>query len=144
MSKLYTIFAVVCLMLALNVEIASGYVIDADLSDWQVTPFVDWEPEGTADYIMTDGINLYDCLYYHEEYDFEAMYFDDDAENFYFAVVSSYPIGIKGGDLGIDLNSDFAVSSHGSVTGLEYVVQLSFGNLGVVLADPLWSDTLLH
>jgi hypothetical protein len=146
MGKLTAIFATLSLTLIFCASACAGYVIDADLSDWSVTPFVDWQPQGNADYIVADSINLYDCIDYREEYDYEAMYFDDDAENFYFAVVGSYALGedTKGGDLGIDLNGDFSVSSHGSVTGLEYAVKIRSDVVGIVLADPTWSRTWPH
>ena len=56
----------------------AAYVIDADLSDWGVTPFVNWLPVGTADHNETDNVNLYGAMGYSEYYDFEALYFDDD------------------------------------------------------------------
>jgi hypothetical protein len=150
MERLITICATIALALGLSASSRAGYVIDADLSDWEVTPFVDWVPGGMADYEETDGVNFYKVENYREQYDFEALYFDDDAENFYFAAVSSYPVGaehspepaLMGGDLGIDLDGDFAVSEHGIVTGLEYAVQLTWDILGTVLADPEWSKTV--
>jgi hypothetical protein len=146
MGRLPEVFAIVILILILCSNTCAGYVVDADLSDWGVTPFVNWQPKDNVDYIVADGVNLYDCLDYREEYDYEALYFDDDAENFYFAVVGSYALGedTKGGDLGIDLNNDFSVSSHGSVTGLEYAVKISSDVTGTVLADPTWSRTWPH
>lgn len=150
MERVITVCVAVGLVLGLPVNSKAAYVIDADLSDWDVTPFVDWVPGPTADYEVTDGVNLYGVENYREQYDFEALYFDDDAENFYFAAVSSYPIGAEhdlepallGGDLGIDLDGDFAVTQHGIVTGLEYAVQLTWDILGTVLADPEWSKTV--
>jgi hypothetical protein len=121
----------------------AGYLIDGNLSDWGVTPFSDWVPNGTADYTQTNDLNLYEALYYSEAYDVEAMYFDDDADNFYLGVVTSYkPSGISaGGDLGLDLNEDMAVSQHGIVTGLEYAVHVGTGVLGQVVYGPTWTDT---
>lgn len=150
MERSITIFVTVGLVLGLSANSRAAYVIDADLSDWDVTPFVDWLPGGTADYEETDGVNRYHAENYSERYDCEALYFDDDAENFYFAAVSSYPIGAEhnsepallGGDLGIDLDGDFAVSEHGIVAGMEHAVQLSWDILGTVLLDPEWSDTV--
>lgn len=144
MRKLTALCVVMGLTLGLSAKSWANYVIDADLSDWDVTPFVDWVPAGTADYTVTDNINLYNAFFYGEDYDFEALYFDDDAQNFFFAIVTSYPLGpasSDGGDLGIDLNGDATISPHGIVTGLEYAIRLSSGTLGDVLANPGWLDT---
>ena len=84
-----------------------GYTIDGNLSDWGVTLYTDWVPNGTADYEQTDNINKYNAKGFSELYDYEAMYFDCDPENLYFAVVSSYPLGNHksiAGDLGFDLD----------------------------------------
>jgi hypothetical protein len=123
----------------------AGYLIDGNLSDWGVTPFSDWAPNGTADYTQTDNVNLYDALNYDERFDVEAMYFDDDAQNFYFGVVTSYqPTGISaGGDLGLDLNEDMSISQHGIVTGLEYAMHVGTDWLGQVIYGPTWADTQL-
>ncbi|UCG58085.1 MAG: PEP-CTERM sorting domain-containing protein [Phycisphaerales bacterium] len=150
MERLITICAMMGLTLGISAIGRAGYVIDADLSDWGVTPFVDWVPDGTADYTQADDVDLYDAENYREKYDFEALYFDDDVQSFYFAAVTSYPLGadrspepaLVCGDLGIDLDGDFAVSEHGVVTGLEYAVQISWDILGAVLMDPEWSQTV--
>ena len=143
MKKLITIYAVIGLMAVLSATSWANYNIDASLSDWGVTPFVDWVPNWTADYTIRDNVNFYNAAGYSEYYDFEAMYFDDNVSNFYFAVVSSHPQGpgTQGGDLGIDLNRDVTISPHGVVSGLEYAVQVSSGTLGNVLANPTWSNT---
>lgn len=117
--------------------VTQAYMMDADLSDWGVTPFVDWVPAGTADYEQHDNINRYNAAGYSESYDFEAMYFDDDAANFYFAVVGGHNFD---GDLGIDLDGDFSVTTHGVVSGLEYAVRTHSGS-GQLVSSPTWSNT---
>jgi hypothetical protein len=144
MKKSATISTVICLTLGLfSTGSRASYVIDADLSDWGVIPFADWVPEGTAEYEETDNVNLYNAAGYKERDDFEALYFDDDMENFYFAVVYSYPLnlGNRKPSLGIDLDLDATISSHGIVTGLEYAVLI---DSGLLLEDPTWSDTESH
>lgn len=124
----------------------AGYTIDGSLADWGVTPFSDWAPDGSADYTQTDNVNLYEAAYYDERFDVEAMYFDDDAQNFYFGVVTSYqPSGVSaGGDLGLDLNGDMSISQHGIVTGLEYAMHVGTGFLGQVIYGPIWDRTQMQ
>jgi len=117
----------------------AAYTIDGNLSDWGVTPFTDWVPNPPANYTQTDNVNFYNAAAYDEGYDMEAMYFDNDAQNFYVGVVTSYGIGAAA--LGLDLNQDMTISQHGVVTGLEYAVQVSGANLGQVLYNPTWSPT---
>ena len=122
----------------------AGYTIDADLSDWGVTPFTDWIPAGNADYEQTDNVNRYGASGYSEPYDWEALYFDDDGLNFYFAGVSSYRVGHhSSSDLGIDLNGDATISTHGIVSGLEYAIQMD-DNFGEISVNPNWSNTTYH
>lgn len=117
----------------------AGYTIDGSLSDWGVTPFSQWAPNPPADYTETDNINLYEADAYSEDYDVEAMYFDNDAQNFYFGVVTSHPLD---GDLGLDLNQNMAISLHGVVTGLEYAVHVGSGVPGQVVYNPTWRPTI--
>lgn len=118
---------------------ANFYTIDGSLSDWGVTPFSDWVPNPPAHYTQTDNVNAYGAATYDESYDIEAMYFDNDAQNFYFGVVTSYGVGKS--DLGLDLNEDMTVSTHGVVTGLEYAVHLGGADVGQVVFNPTWSLT---
>jgi hypothetical protein len=120
------------------------YTIDGDLSDWGVTLYTDWVPNGTADYEQTDNINKYNAKGFSEMYDFEAMYFDCDPENLYFAVVSSYPLGnckSIAGDLGFDLDGDFIIATNGAVYGLEFGVVLQGKNKGYIYNDAVWLGT---
>jgi hypothetical protein len=123
----------------------AGYTVDASLSDWGVTPFSHWAPSGTAVYTQTNNVNLYSATSYGEPYDFEAMYFDSDLTNLYLAVVSSHPMGplSESGDLGIDLNNNMTISTHGVVTGLEYAMLVGSGSVGQVRYNPVWSPTTL-
>jgi len=118
---------------------ADIYTIDGSLSDWGVTPFLDWAPNPPAHYTETDNVNAYGAATYDEGYDIEAMYFDHDGQNFYFGIVTSYPVGNS--DLGLDLNEDMTVSAHGVVTGLEYAVHLGGDDVGQVVFNPTWSLT---
>jgi hypothetical protein len=127
--------------LALTSTGQAAYTIDGNLSDWGVTPFSDWVPNPPANYTQTDNVNFYNAAAYSEDYDEEAMYFDNDAQNFYFGVVSSYGIGAAA--LGLDLNEDMTISQHGVVTGLEYAVQVGGPNVGQVISNPTWSPTIL-
>ncbi len=131
------------LLCALTGTGRAAYTIDGDLSDWGVTPFSDWVPDSPADYTQTDNVNLYQAKAYDEYFDVEAMYFDDDMQNFYFGVVTSHPLQTElgGGDLGLDLNGDMAISLHGVVTGLEYAVHVGSGVPGQVVYNPTWSRT---
>jgi len=121
----------------------ASYIIDGDLSDWGVTPFSQWAPNPPADYTESDNVNLYGAENYDEYFDFEAMYFDNDAQNFYFGVVTSYPLtpGSRVGDLGIDLNENMAILGHGIVTGLECAMRVANGTVGEVLRNVTWSPT---
>jgi hypothetical protein len=154
MRRLVVVVAVVC---GIAVPMASAsYVIDGSLSDWGVTPFTQWAPAGTADYTQTNGNaslpdfgtpangNLYNADAFDEPFDFEAMYFDNDATNFYVAIVSSYPLQPSAGlgDLGLDLNSNMAVSAHGIVTGLEYGIHIGTGTTGQIVLNPTWDRTI--
>jgi len=141
MKTLISICAVIGFTVGAAVVCDASYTIDADLSDWDVTPFVDWIPGGTADYEQHDNVNRYSADGYFEYYDYEALYFDDDPTNFYFAVVASYPLNY--GDIGIDLNGDFSVTTHGVVSGLEYAIRTGSGS-GQVLYNPSWSDTTYY
>jgi hypothetical protein len=148
MRRLTIIYAVMAVMFCSSAMSWAAYTIDGDLSDWGVTPFTDWVPDSlTADFWETDNINEYSANGYEEGYEFEASYFDDDLDNLYFAVVTSYEIPWLDepqfviGDLGIDLNDDFSVTTHGVVSGLEYAVRVSSANMGDVVQDPTWSGT---
>jgi hypothetical protein len=122
---------------------SATYTVDGSLLDWGVTPFTDWIPNGTADYTMTDNLNLYHAAGYGESYDFEAMYFDNDATSLYLGVVSSYPLTPMNGagDIGLDLDGDMTVSTHGVVTGLEYALLVGADHVGEVRRDPTWTLT---
>jgi hypothetical protein len=137
---------VVFLILGLASVSLAGYVIDADLSDWGVTPFSDWLPDsGTADYIQQDDVkNRPDIGGFREIYDFEALFFDDDADNLYFAVVTSnswsnpYDAQMIG-DLCLDFDG-YSIGDLGIVTGLEYAIRLIVST-GEVLSGTTWQDT---
>jgi hypothetical protein len=156
-KEILTVFCITLgLILGFSTQTMAAITINGNLSDWGVTPFTDWVPNGTTDYVVADNINTYHAKFYSEAYDVEAMYYRNDATNYYFAIVTSFPMGVVGspedggGDLGLDLNNDFSVSYHGVVpaSSLEYAIQLSSwtGTPGSahkinVLKNPSWSDT---
>jgi len=71
---------------------ASSYTLDGDLGDWGVTPFSNWVPAGAdIDYVVENNYNRTWSDAFSEGWDIEAMYFDDDLSNLYFAIVSSNP-----------------------------------------------------
>lgn len=95
---------------ALTALPAFGYVLDGDLSDWGVTPFTDWVPDSpNIDWTEEDDTKRADTDDpFYEWWDIEAMYFDDDPNYFYFAIVTSnhYINGWGSEDMGVDLNAD--------------------------------------
>jgi len=106
-----TLIAVILavLFLGLNSISSYAYVIDGDLSDWGVTPFTDWVPDcHRVDYVVEDDFNRPGSDPFWEGYDLEAMYFNDDADYYYFAIVSSnaYTNNWASEDMGIDLDLD--------------------------------------
>lgn len=140
----------VCMLLLASP--ALGYTIDGDLSDWGVTPFVDWVPDtGTVEYTEEDfdGTNaepgpsaLFPGGYPYggEGYDIEAIYFDDAAGIAYFAIVlsipeSGYSNGIIPGDLALDIDNDPSTGEY----GFEYGVKLTGDKKGFVCYNPDWT-----
>ena len=85
-----------------------AYAIDGSLLDWGVVPFSDWIPSSpTASYTVLDDVRPASggggAPWGGEKYDVEALYFDYDASNIYFAMVSDLPLSdTNSGDLGID------------------------------------------
>lgn len=145
MKKLLQLCLTLMMLLAMSANSQAAYIIDGDLSDWGVTPFTDWVPDSaTANYITQDDTaNRPDIVNFGEEWDFEALYFDDDLDRLYFAFVTSCAWNDPGygqaiGDLGLDLNGDHSIGSGGIVTGLEYGVRL-VDMTHAVVSDPTWS-----
>jgi hypothetical protein len=144
-------FLTICVVLILGLCAGSraGYVIDGTLSDWGVTPFADWVPSSSsADYIQMDDQPFPTNVGgFTEPYDFEAIYFDDDLDNLYFAVVTSCkwydPVDDpRIGDLGLDLDGIWSAGpGRGQILGLEYAIRL-VGGTGSVVKDPVWLDTI--
>ncbi|MFH1245359.1 MAG: hypothetical protein V1662_02650, partial [Candidatus Omnitrophota bacterium] len=115
-----------CLLFWHPQAMAAYTMDDSSLSDWGITPFSDWTPwnssvdyteedwtecphysgyigNGSADYPPYPwGVN-YPYPWGGEKYDVEAMFFDDDPNYLYFALVTSFPQsgrdGIKAGDI---------------------------------------------
>lgn len=86
---------------------AFAITIDGNLGDWGVTPFTDWAPDSdTTDWIEQNNYNLPPSHGFLESWDIEAMYFDNDADYLYFAIVTSKDQSSGMGDLAIDLNGD--------------------------------------
>lgn len=147
MKSLLTV-TVIALMLAFASASWASYTIDADLSDWGVFPLGDLIPSSlTAEYETTDNINKYNADSYSESFDFEAMYFDDDEDYIYIAIISSTDLSngdynTGAGSLGIHLGSALDITPHGVVnTTLEYAIGPHEVTQGNLLADPAWVDT---
>ncbi|MFH1771992.1 MAG: PEP-CTERM sorting domain-containing protein [Candidatus Omnitrophota bacterium] len=86
-----------------------AYFLDGDLSDWGVTPFVDWIPgSDSIRYVEEDNIRHGGGSPWSGEYnDIEALYYDNGQDSLYIALVSSYPQWHSAaGDLGIDADSN--------------------------------------
>lgn len=146
---------VLCILFCLfcvELNTQAAYNIDGTLRDWGVIPNHDWRPDSaTANYIVTDNENTYEAHGYDRDiYDVEALYFDDDANFFYFAVVTQYffafipaggtPIPLTGQHSGGDLGLDFDISSGGrpnTHTGMNIT---EHGR--VVMKGPLGNSTL--
>ena len=135
---------------------ASAYTVDGSLSDWGVTPFSDWVPDSsTANYVVEDydGTNKEpgppgypDTPYATEEFDIEAMYFDDFYDEslggmaYFASVVSMGPDGLKDnngnveyfiGDMAIDPTNDGV---------FEYGIKVTGPDKGLVYYKPQWHD----
>ena len=121
---------------------AFAYMIDGNLGDWGVTPFINWNANGpTVDKIVLDNIrqDIYSIPWGGERYDVEALYFDNDADFFYFAMVTSFPMsgynGVAAGDLAIDLDGN---------NGYEYGIKTQdmpvdqSNDLQAIRKDPDW------
>lgn len=135
---------VLALSAVLLTTYASAYAIDGNLNDWGVTPFSDWVPDtGTVDYTVEDftGSNWESNghPWGGEHYDLEAMYFDDDSHNAYFAIVTSMgPQGYGGcspGDMALDLDQN-GVYEYGIV-----LTNLGGFTIGTICHNPTWSTT---
>jgi PEP-CTERM motif len=101
-------FTATVILALLGTSPAFAYVIDGNLDDWGVTPFTDWTPGGTADYVVENNTNRAPSDPFNEAWDLEAMYFDDDDDYLYFGIVTSnnYEYGWASEDLAIDVDGD--------------------------------------
>lgn len=117
MKKLcLTILFSLVLMVAVGNLSGFAYIIDGNLTDWGVTPFSDWTPDSASvDYNIEDNTVGAGSDAFNEKFDLEGIYFDDDSNYLYFAIVSSNPYGRTPArpqgnwaseDLAIDLNGD--------------------------------------
>ena len=127
-----------CLGVLLVAHVGTASVIvDGQLDDWGVTPFVDWVPDLSASYVEEnwgDHPGEYGA-YPHggEAYDQEAIYAHVDADILYIAIVTSIPESgnkyrshqIMPGDLAIDVGADgaydYGVVGYGSDKGEVYL-----------------------
>jgi hypothetical protein len=81
-----------------------------------------------------------------EAYDIEALYFDDDSQYAYFAIVTSVPpVGTNGhlmGDIALDINDSNSKLSNGTTIPYEYGIKV-IGNSkfpsGAVVYQPTWT-----
>lgn len=141
MKRLMLIIGILIGILGFISAPAFAYVInDGSLADWGVAPFVNWNPlNANIDKTILDDTGPEPGLPFGgEPYDVEAMYFDDDPENFYFAMVNSYPLtGGLAGDLAIDLDSTAGYEYGVRIRGLD--VTSSALNVRV-LENPTWEN----
>ncbi len=103
MSKWLYLFLLIAICFAGNAE---AYVLDGSLADWGVTPFISWTPSSsTADYVVNDDHTNFPS--YSERSDIEALYFDNDDQYIYIALVSSYySRKTYAGDIAFDFDGD--------------------------------------
>lgn len=150
-------------VLGWNPQTAAAYTLDGDLSDWGVTPFVDWTPgSSSVDWVEKDWTPSphYPGYIGHgtsplggEKYDIEAMFFNDTTQYLYFALVTSLPLsglyGMNAGDIalgfGVSGSYDYAIKTQGlSSYGLQTVdiKQLgpgdSWTNCTIPIANPAY------
>ena len=97
---------------------AFAYNINGYLADWGVKPFYDWVPNSpTINYTVENNYSRPGSdPGFIEYYDLEAMYFDDDKDNLYFAIVTSYPntYGVWAEDMGISFDNKKAPETAGA------------------------------
>jgi hypothetical protein len=98
----------------------------------------DWAPvSSTADYFVSDNWSAYFGRppYGGEAFDIEAMYFDNDAEHAYVAVVTSVPVPMGAPFFGVMVNpGDLFLDLGGGV--LDYGVDIDGGTGLVADTDP--------
>src|SRR5581483_6092897 len=135
-----------------------AYVIDGLLNDWGVTIGSNWTPASpTAQYVQHDGLPGTNGIFTGgEQYDAEAMYFDSDANNLYFAVVTRFPNTgvvynsetIVPGDLALHINGGNSQTLTGTRPGdqhsvtfdYDYGVKTTGPNAGGLYQDPTWAE----
>ena len=85
-----------------------AYTIDGRVNDWGVVPFYDWTPNsGNIDWTQQDDYTTPPVFVpLTEDWDIEAMYFDNDDRFIYFSIVTSRDQTYGLGDLAIDLDGD--------------------------------------
>ena len=105
MKKIITLAA---LAFTFAVSPVQAITIDGNLSDWGVTPFTDWTPSSaSAGYSVQDNTTSAPVtIPLTEDWDVEALYFDNDATHLYYAIVTSRDQTWGEGDLAIDLDGD--------------------------------------
>jgi hypothetical protein len=103
-----SVISVLMMTMVLFALPASAYIIDGNMDDWGVTPFVDWTPNAGAEHVVENNTNRAPSDPFNEIWDIEAMYFDDDDDDIYFGIVSSNPYknDWASEDLLIDVNNN--------------------------------------
>jgi hypothetical protein len=151
----------------------AAYTIDGDLSDWGVTLYSDLVPSSaTADWHNGTGDEYGGSFNYFGTYDLKVMYFDNDDDNFYFAVAGAPLYGAgngtngwsgneyddPGGDLILDMDGDMSAGTREIVSGLDHGVRVTTGSspraVGEIIrpvapysegaANSGWIDTVLY
>ncbi|MFH1752747.1 MAG: PEP-CTERM sorting domain-containing protein [Candidatus Omnitrophota bacterium] len=145
LKRLYSFFIAAALLM-IAASAAHAYIPDGDLSDWGVTPFVDWVPDSvTADYKLGDDTwrNYTDAAikgasWWKEAHDIEALYFDDfycplDGTHYLsFALVTSnrYANTWASEDMGISLDGN----AH-----YEYALDVQSSAVNTLVQSPVYS-----
>lgn len=154
-TKLTILMVIVCCVAMFPFSISFAYTIDGNLADWGVTPkkFTnsDWIPNSgvyysVEDYEQETAGGFVDPGWGGQLFDAEAMYFDYDSANIYFAIVTGHPSGgsngWKPGDIAFDFKKDgsyeYGIETTGSSSkkGTLYSVSSWGSGLWGAASDP--------
>lgn len=125
--------------------VAHGMVVDGQLDDWGVTPFVHWTPSTGTAYIVDNWGDKADQTgaypYGGEVFDLEAGYARSDNANLYLAIVTSMPedgVNDPYGRPNHLMPGDIAISLNGQ-SGYTWGIQGYGSGIGTVVQNPTWS-----
>ena len=130
--KKLVLYLVLITLFSMQVS-AWTYTVDGDISDWGVIPFSDWQPDSpTANYVVEDYGDGADRPWGGEEWDIEALYFDNDNNYAYFAIITShseYHSITTMGDLALDIDNN---------GNYEYGIKVTGQDKGQICYMPKW------